>query len=203
MRDSKMLSILQGMLFIFVGIISLVHPLESLTILSLFFQLLLVALGVIKLIKALINKNNFEASYLFYLKLFEGLIFIIIAAVFYFNENLSILSFSIILGLWCTYNALVSLIGSFKGRKVTYWYIALILSLAAFSFGLMMTFKPYVTFISLAVLIALYFLCAGIEILFSTVYIERNMKEPIILDSTDIEIIEPSKSMEPKKEDFK
>lgn len=200
MKESKLSLIAQGVLFIFIGIISLVYPVESISILSLFFQLLLLTLGIIKLIKTFINKNDFEKNYLLYLSIFEGIVFIIVAAVFYFNKNLSLLSFGLILGLWCTYNSLIALFYSFKERKAKYWYIAPILCLLALASALMIVSKPYKEFLSLTTLMGIYFLCSGIELLFYSLYIKKYVDKPIIIDAKDVEIIENDKSLE-KKED--
>lgn len=200
MKESKLSLIAQGVLFIFIGIISLVYPVESISILSLFFQLLLLTLGIIKLIKTFINKNNFEKNYLLYLSIFEGVIFIIVAAVFYFNKNLSLLSFGLILGLWCTYNSLIDLFHSFKERKAKYWYIAPLLCLLALASAFMIVFKPYKEFLSLTTLMGIYFLCSGIQLLVYSLYIKKYVDKAIIIDAKDVEIIENAESLE-KKED--
>ncbi|WP_055668947.1 DUF308 domain-containing protein [Desnuesiella massiliensis] len=200
MKESKLSLIAQGVLFIFIGIISLVYPVESISILSLFFQLLLLTLGIIKLIKTFINKNNFEKNYLLYLSIFEGVIFIIVAAVFYFNKNLSLLSFGLILGLWCTYNSLIALFYSFKERNAKYWYAAPVLCLLALASALMIVFKPYKEFLSLTSLMGIYFLCSGIELLFYSLYIKKYVDKAIIIDAKDVEIIENDKSLENKED---
>ncbi|SUY47320.1 acid-resistance membrane protein [Clostridium putrefaciens] len=190
MKHIKMLSILQGILFLFIGIISFVYPTESLSILSLIFQLLLITLGSIKLIKTLVDKRRFRENYMFILNLFEGIIFIIVAILFYSNENLSILSFSIILGLWCAYISITLFLKSFKGRSVENGYLGIILSFISLCFALMVIFKPYVVFLTLSKLIGIYFICTGIEVLFVTLYIESKLKRLRLLgeDSNEINI---------------
>ncbi len=181
MKHIKMLSMLQGILFLFIGIISFVYPTESLSILSLIFQLLLVTLGSVKLIKTLVDKRTFKENYMFFLNLFEGIIFIIVAILFYFNESLSILSFSIMLGLWCAYVSISLFLKSFKGRSIEKGYLGIVLSFISLCFALMIIFKPYIAFISLSKLIGIYFVFTGIEVLFVTLYIERKLKKVILL----------------------
>lgn len=188
MNHIKMLSMLQGILFLFIGIISFVYPTESLSILSLIFQLLLVTLGSIKLIKTLIDKRRFNENYMFFLNLFEGIIFIIVSALFYFNESLSILSFSIMLGLWCAYVSISLFIKSFKGRSIKKGYLGMVLSCISLCFALMIIFKPYIVFITLSKLIGIYFVCTGIEVLFVTFYIESKLKKLMALNENTNEI---------------
>lgn len=177
MRETSFTLVFQGIIFILLGIVIFMYPDTSILFLTVGFQLILLILGIAKLSKAFIYKDRLKEGNSFYLEIFEAVVFLIIAAVFYFNPNLSLISFSLVLGLWCLYNSIFALIRALNIKSSTYW-LNLILSVLALCASVVILLNPYIALFSITTLIAIYLIASGVDILIHS-YSKDNVKENI------------------------
>ena len=177
MSKTSFSSIFQGIIFIILGIIAFMYPNTSLLLLTTIFQLVLLILGIAKLLKVFLYKNKLRESNNFYVEIFEAVVFLVISAIFYLNPNLSLISFSLVLGIWCFYNSILSFIRALRSSTSTYW-LNLILSLLSLIASIIILLHPYIALFALTTLIAIYLISSGIDMLIYA-YSKDNVKNPI------------------------
>lgn len=155
----KWLSLIAGVMLIIGGITLLVDPLNTTLGLVQFISSILIAVGIIRVIRYFSDRKNNTGS-----MLVGGIIDIILGIMMFKNLTASTIAFTTVISFWVLMNATIQIVVSIDFRKigVKNWWINLILGIIGTVFGIMLigNFGLSATYIS--ILVASYFIMFGL-----------------------------------------
>lgn len=155
LKKNVISSIISSLIFLILGVIIVCNPATILTVIAYILGGVFLILGAIKIIGALLNKNN--------LKMYSNDIIIGIIAValgiFVITCSNTIGSFfRIIIGIWIIYNALTNIVYSFKLKNVdlSIWPILFIMSVIMLVAGIYVAVNPGTIITTIGIVVIIY-----------------------------------------------
>lgn len=178
-RCAKTGNIIGGAAFFVLGVILMIFPETSLTILSRIAGAVMLASGIIRII-GYFSKDLYYLAFQFDFAL--GILSILFGAAVFFRPTIIISAIQIFLGAFVLVNGLFALQTAMDSKRfgMKYWWVLLILSAVSSLFGFAMIISPFRSAAAVTELIGIALLFVGAEKIFVSVYtIVTGKKEKI------------------------
>ena len=171
-RKSGLISLIPSAVFLFLGIILIKHPEDTIRYVSYILGALLIAFGVIRLNTYFSLREKFQ-YYDFNLML-GSLCFLIGLVIITFGKTIASI-FGIVIGIWIVLSSVnrIHLSLKLKDSGLKYWYISLIVAILVLMVGLYVIFTPELILVTLGILLLIY---SAIDILQSLIFIVNTEK---------------------------
>lgn len=168
-RCAKTGNIISGAAFLIIGIILMIFPATSLTIISKIAGAVMLISGIIRLI-GYFSKDLYYLAFQFDFAL--GILSILFGAVVFFKPAFIISAIQLFMGAFVLVNGLFALQTAMDSKKfgMKYWWVMLILSIISSLFGFAMIINPFKSAAALTELIGMALLFVGAEKIFVSVY---------------------------------
>lgn len=168
-RCAKTGNIIGGAAFLVLGVILMIFPETSLTILSRIAGAVMLASGIIRII-GYFSKDLYYLAFQFDFAL--GILSILFGAAVFFRPTIIISAIQIFLGAFVLVNGLFALQTAMDSKRfgMKYWWVLLILSAVSSLFGFAMIISPFRSAAAVTELIGIALLFVGAEKIFVSVY---------------------------------
>ena len=159
---SKKNTIINGVIFIFLGLLFIAFPEGTLQSISIYIGLVILIPGIIMLIAGLLDKSGSQNRNII---IFQGVITILFGLLFILKPNLIGILLSVFISLWVILNGVYKLAASFSMKTLdeSGWWVQSIIGLVLLAFGGYMLVNAF----SVSVFITIW---AGILLLIFGVY---------------------------------
>lgn len=190
-KNMKVSYFLAAILYIALGVILLIWPNTTGSIVCFAFGSVLLAYGVITVISFFVHDSRLGS---FRFELVLGIVCTAVGILFLLRPDIVLSIFPIILGIYIVIDALLNLKRALELHSMHYprWWIALTLSLVSVALGILILLRPGMTAEVLIMVIGVVFIYNGLSDLWALFMVGRVTKEfrknnPIIIDPIDIE----------------
>lgn len=190
-KNMKISYFLAAILYIALGVILLVWPNTTGSIVCFTFGSVLLAYGIITVISFFVHDSRLGS---FRFELVLGIVCTAVGILFLLRPDIVLSIFPIILGIYIVIDALLNLKRALELHSMLYprWWIALTLSLVSVALGILILIRPGMTAEVLIMVIGVVFIYNGLSDLWALFMVGRVTKEfrknnPIVIDPIDIE----------------
>lgn len=160
MQNKWWIPLLKGIVFIILGVLSLMHPLNALLTLGAYIGYVSIFTGILYFIYYFTNKNEQEFTSWF---LLEGLLDIVFGIVILSNPTRTAEVLPLLLGFWIILLGIVQISGGFALGKIypkgKIWL--LILGVLSIIFGFMIVNSPVISGMAITTMLGIFFLAYG------------------------------------------
>ncbi|MBD0776825.1 DUF308 domain-containing protein [Maribacter polysiphoniae] len=166
------ISILIGLLYIFVGVWVIQTPLESYISLSIIFSVFIFVSGIFQITFSISNKNEMK-EWGWYLA--GGILDLIIGLLLIAHPMMTMAILPLYVGLWLLFQSILSMGLSFqlKSAGIPRWGILLFWSIVTLLFSFLLLANPFFAGLSIVYMTAFAFITAGIFRLFLGINLKR------------------------------
>ncbi len=171
---SQWFLLIGGLLFVVLGIVFIVNPIDALLSVAFYIGLIALVTGIISLSFALFNSSADGRTW----RLCEGIIDVLFGLIMMTHPAFLVALIPIIIGIWVFVRGLTCLIDAFSWRRShsQNWGSYAIIGVLLMIFGFLMIIHSYIALIPIAYLIAMIFLFVGLASLTVAYSIHRAKK---------------------------
>ncbi|MGS0527107.1 HdeD family acid-resistance protein [Zobellia nedashkovskayae] len=155
------ISILVGILYLFIGVWVIRTPLESYLSLSMLFSFFILASGIFHIVFAISNRNVMEGLNWY---LLAGLLDLIVGTLLLVHPLMTMMLLPIFVGFWLLFQSILSLGLSFQLKVfgVTRWGLLIFWGIVTLLLSLLILTYPFYAGLSLVYMTAFGFITAGV-----------------------------------------
>lgn len=173
LKKTGIISILESLIFIVLGIILICQPEAALKVVSYILGISFIILGIIMIIKCLKeNKGSFE----FYnYDLISGFMAIVIGFITIYYSNIIEAILRIIIGIWIIYSSFIKLSLALRMKRIEVhaWICSAILALVMFGCGLYIILNSGAILATIGAIMIVYSIIDIVEDVISIIYIKE------------------------------
>ncbi len=166
----RWLILVVGVAMLFLGIWFMFNPKLSLMAFTSFIGILLLINGIFMIVNYIAEHDNLTGW-----ALAEGIITALLGTIVLVNEDMSMLSLTIMFGLWVIFSGVLKIRAAFTIKEIALsgWGWILALGTITMLFGLIALFNPMIGAIGIVILIGTFFVIQGINAITTFFFIGR------------------------------
>lgn len=156
-------SLLLGILFVFVSLMSFQDPVGNLVAIVLVFAIFAFLKGIFELF--LRNRMKELTGYKGKMSLVIGIIDILIGIFFLFNIGAGVIALPFVFAIWFIADSVLALFTAdlAKGISTGYYWFTVVINILGILLGIMLLFNPISSALTLSFLVGFYFMIFGIN----------------------------------------
>ena len=173
LKSWKIVALILGVIFAFLGIITMIFPGWFLTFLPKALGIILFVTGILAIVEGV--RNHKVATHTANMEILRGIVYMLVALIFLFKPVFTLEFLTVFIGVWALFDGCTKIALTFSLSQANQpWGLLLLDGIIQVLFGMLILFNPFGGAVALAIIAGIYLLYFGLSMIAFGIWFKRN-----------------------------